>query len=170
MRVKIFLLILMMTIIPGLLLGQLKRDDKPVEIRKELINTNSNQSVGLNLFDPSKLTMSHSLSFSYMSIGDNGLSQSVYLNTLKYQIASPLDLTVQWGIRNFQHNSFNSNHPAFQSGLFLSGAELKYKPSDNFEMRLQYNSMPGYYNRGYHNNPLRFPNYRSMFDDKPNNQ
>ncbi len=170
MRTKTLILFLMLTIIPGILFSQFKRDDKPVEIRKELTNGSFNQSIGWNLFDPSRLSMSHSMSFSYMSIGDKGLSQSVYLNTLRYQLASPLDLTVQWGIQNFPHNSFGSDHPAFQNGFFLSGAELKYKPSDKFEMRLQFNSMPNYYNSMYRSDPFRFPRYRSNFDDSFENE
>lgn len=136
--------------------GQLKSQDKPAQIKHEIIRPNQNSLIGLSIFDPSKFSMSHSFSMSFFSIGGKGVSQGLYLNTLSYQIANPLLLRVQWGIQNYPYNSLAKNHPAFQSGFFLSGAELQYKPSDKLEMKLQFNSMPNYMYNGYwYENPYR---------------
>lgn len=162
---KKIVFIFLLLIIPSLILGQLKIQDKPVQIKRELTQPPGDQFLGLSIFDPSKFSMSHSVSMSYFSMGDDGFSRSVYLNTLKYQIASPLMLSVQWGVQNFPTNSFAKDHPAFQNGFFLSGAELKYQPSDKFEMRIQYNRMPGMYNRYRYYDPFRFYS-RSMWDDE----
>ncbi len=159
-------LVVIISIIPLTVLGQLKRQDKPVQIKQELSQPFKDQFIGLSIFDPSKFSMSHSISMSYFSLGGKGVSQSLYLNTMTYQIASPLLLKVQWGIQNFPYNALAKNHPAFQSGFFLSGAELKYKPNDKFEMKLQYNSMPSYmYNRYWYENPFR-PYRRSIWDEE----
>lgn len=148
---KAILIVLMISLVPCLGLAQLKTQDKPVQIKHEITQPIKDQLLGLSIIDPSKFSMSHSFSMSYFSMGGKGISQGLYLNTMTYQIASPLLLRVQWGIQNFPHNSLAKNHPAFQGGFFLSGAELQYKPSDKFEMRLQLNKMPGYmYNPYYY--------------------
>jgi len=165
MNKKIFLILLIAIILPSLLTAQLKRQDNPVEIKKELLQP-SNQYLGFSLIDPSRLTMSHSVSMSHFSMGGRGLSQTMYLNTLQYQIANPLMLKVQWGIQNYPYNSFSKDNPAFQNGFFLSGAELKYQPNDKFEMKLQYRSMPGMYNPYYYRDRFGLSRYRSSWQDE----
>jgi len=162
---KIFIFtVIIVLIIPYLVFGQLKSQDKPVRIKQEIVQPIQDKFLGLSIFDPSKFSMSHSISMSYFTLGGKGISQSLYLNTMSYQIASPLLLRVQWGIQNFPYNTLAKNNPVFESGLFLSGAELQYKPSDKLEMRLQFNRMPNYmYNRYWYDNPLR-PYRSSLWD------
>jgi hypothetical protein len=153
---------LLLAMFPILAWGQLKSQDVPTEIKDEITRPYSDQLFGLSIFDPSRFSMTHSLSMSYFSIGGKGISQSVYLNTMMYQIASPLLLKVQWGIQNFPYNSLAKNSPAFQNGFFFSGAQLTYKPSDKFEMRFEYNSLPNYMGNMYqYNNP--FQPYRNSW-------
>jgi len=161
---KIMIIAVIALLLPIALFAQLKRQDQPVSIREELIKP-VNSQMGLSILDPSRLSMSHSFSMGYFSIGGRGVAQSVYLNTLRYQLASPLMLTVQWGIQQFPYNSFSKDSPAFRSGFFLSGAELKYKPSKNLEMSLQYSSMPNYYNPYYYNR-MGFPRFHSFENDE----
>ncbi len=156
MKKNAIFIMLIIALVPCLVLGQLKRQDKPVQIKQEIVRPYQNPYFGLSIFDPSKFSMSHSFSMSFFSVGGKGVSQGLYLNTMSYQIANPLLLRVQWGIQNYPYNSLAKNHPAFQNGFFLSGAELQYKPSDKFEMRLQVNSMPNYMYNGYwYQNPYR---------------
>ena len=165
MKKNVILIMLIVTLAPYTVSGQLKSQDKPVQIKQEIVRPYQDQYVGLSIFDPSKFSMSHSFSMSFFSVGGKGVSQGLYLNTLSYQIANPLLLRVQWGIQNYPYNSLAKNHPAFQSGFFLSGAELQYKPSDKFEMKVQFNSMPNYMYNGYwYQNPYR--SYRSPFGDE----
>lgn len=163
---KIYATILLLFVIPLSVFGQLRDQDKPVPISQELIRPQDGGLFGLGILDPSRFNMSHSISMSYFSLGDAGVSQSLYLNTMTYQIASPLLLKLQWGIQSFPHNSFAKDHPAFKGGFFLSNAELKYKPSDKFEMKLQFNQSPYYMNNRYrYGNP--FSSYRSsLWDDE----
>ncbi len=162
---KIAIFILILAIMPSLLRAQLKRQDVPAQIKQEITRPYSDQFLGFGWLDPARFSMSHSVSMSYFSIGGRGVSQSVYLNTLMYQIASPLLLKVQWGIQNFPYNSLAKNHPAFQNGFFLSGAQLTYKPSDKFEMRLEYNSLPAYSTGMYRYNNLFRPRQDFWWDD-----
>lgn len=162
MMKKISILLMLIFIIFNVALGQLKDQNKPVNIKNEIIKPGLNYWSIFGLIDPSRISMSHSYSMSFFSMGGKGLSQSLYLNTLKYQIADPLSLKVQWGIRNYPYNSFAKDSPLFNSGLFFSGAELNYRPSDNLFLKLQYNAQPLYnYYYGY---PYRYrPNY--FWDD-----
>jgi hypothetical protein len=163
---KIYLSILLLAIIPFSVFGQLRTQDKPVAIQQELVRPQGNEFMGLGLLDPSRFTMSHSIAMSYFSVGDGSVSQSLYMNTMTYQIASPLMLKVQWGLQSFPHNTLAKNNPAFQGGLFISGAELKYKPSDKFEMKLQFNQSPyNMYNRYRYDSPFS-PFRNSMWDDE----
>lgn len=156
MKKYTIIIVLITALIPYSVIAQLKSQDKPVQIKHEITQPIKDQLLGLSIFDPSRFNMSHSFAMSYFSLGGRGISQSLYLNTMSYQIASPLLLRVQWGIQNFPYNSLAKDHPAFQSGFFLSGAELQYKPNDKFQMRLQLNNMPNYmYNPYYYGYPNR---------------
>ncbi len=157
---KVLIVIAILSFLPLTLSAQFKRQDKPVSIREELLKP-VNSQFGLSILDPSKLSISHSFSMSYMSIGGRGVAQNVYLNTLRYQIAPPLMLAVQWGIQQFPYNSFGGNSPVFKDGFFLSGAVLKYKPSDKFEMSLEYSRVPNYYSPYYYNR-MGFPRFQSI--------
>ncbi len=164
MKKQLFGLVILAMLIPCLVSAQLKSQDKPVQIKKELLQP-ADSYLGFTLLDPSRLTMRHSVSMSYFSMGGRGLSQALYLNTMCYQFSNPLSLSVQWGIQNFPYNSFSKDNPLFQNGFFLSGAELKYQPSDKFEMRLQYSNMPGVYNHYYYGDRFGFSRYRLFGDE-----
>ena len=155
---KLLMMIIVLSIVPTLAFGQLKKQNETVDIKSAIIEPLGNTLSGIGLIDPSKISMSHSFSMSYFSFGGNSLSQSMYLNTIRYQIADPLTLKLQWGIQNFPHNTFMANHPAFQGGPFISGAELDYRPTENIKVKFQYNRMPGYHNS------YRYP-YYSRFNN-----
>lgn len=165
MKKYLIFIMLIVALVPYPVLGQLKSQDKPVEISQEILRPSQNSFMGLSIFDPSKFSMTHSFSMSFFSVGGKGLSQGLYLNTMTYQIANPLMLRLQWGIQNYAYNSLAKNNPLFQNGLFLSGAELQYKPSDKLEMRIQFSSMPNYmYNSYWYDNSYR--PYRNWFWDQ----
>ncbi len=165
MKENIIFIMLIVFLVPCTVLGQLKSQAKPAQIKEEIVRPYQDQYSVFSIFNPSKFSMSHSFSMSFLSLGGKGISQGLYLNTLSYQIANPLLLRVQWGIQNYPYNSLAKNHPAFQSGFFLSGAELQYKPSDKLEMRLQFNNMPNYmYNNSWYQNPYR--SYWNSFGDE----
>ena len=161
-RLMVLFVLLMIPVVGS---AQLKRQDQPISIKEELLKP-ANDIFGLSILDPSKLSMSHSISMSYFSIGGRGIAQNLYLNTLRYQIAPPLMLTVQWGIRQFPYNSFAKDSPLFKSGFFLSGAELRYKPSKNLEMSFQFNSMPTYYSPYYYDRFGRYPFFHEMSENE----
>ncbi|KAA3619369.1 MAG: hypothetical protein DWQ05_01220 [Calditrichaeota bacterium] len=96
---------------------------------------------GLLGIDPNRLHMTQSYQMSYGTVGGNSLSQGIYLNTLRYDFNIPLKLQLQWGMA---HNPLQSSgvQSALQSGLFLSGASLEYKPTDKMKIELGISSYP----------------------------
>lgn len=147
-------LVFIILLLPALASAQLKKQSEPLDLKQELLRPLNENNIGLGLIDFSKLSMSHSVSMSYFSMGGQSLSQSMYLNTMNYQVSDPLSVQLQWGVRNFPHNTFGNNAPALQNGFFISGAEINYKPSDKFQMKLQYSSQPSRYYYNNYSNPL----------------
>ncbi len=99
--------------------------------------------IGILGLDPSRFHMSQSYTLAVMSMGGKSFSQGIYLNRMSYQFDSPLTLNLEWGIMNSPLASVGLNSP-YKNGFFLSGASLEYKPSDNFQIGIQYSSYPSY--------------------------
>lgn len=102
--------------------------------------------VGLIGLDPNRLHVSQSYTLSYMTLGGKAISQGVYLNSMQYNFSVPLSVNVEWGLMHSPMAAVGVNSP-FQNGLFISRAGLEYKPSDNFQIGIQYSTYPDYYYR-----------------------
>ncbi len=99
MRNKIFvLLMLMLVLLPVLAFGQLKEQLQPQSFSQLL--TRPQGLVGLIGLNPKRFSMQQSYSLSYTSLGGQNFSQGVYLNTMSYQVADPLQVSLQWGVMN----------------------------------------------------------------------
>ncbi len=151
--------------LPALAFGQFKEQTKPVSFSQLLTQGLSAPKglIGLLGLNPNRFTMQHSYSLSYLSAGDNGYSQGMYLNTMSYRFSDPLSFSLQWGVMN-QPLSGSGASPLYQSGFFFSGANLEYKPSDKFSVGLQINSLP----RSSYYAPYRLgsPYYNRFLDEQ----
>lgn len=97
-------------------------------------------TAGILGLDASRLHIYQSYQMSYFSLGGTGFTQGVYLNTLTYDFSIPLSIAVQWGIA---HRPFaTSPSPYVKDGLFLSRAQLRYQPSKNFLIQMDYIQNP----------------------------
>lgn len=166
MRNKNFvLLMLMLMLLPVLAFGQLKEQLQPQSFSQLL--TRPQGLVGLIGLNPKRFSMQQSYSLSYTSLGGQNFSQGVYLNTMSYQVADPLQVSLQWGVMN-QPLSGLGVPSLYQNGFFVSGASVEYKPSRNLSVGVEFNRSPnGYWYRGYpyyQNNSLLRP---SLLDDDP---
>ncbi len=97
------------------------------------------------LIDPNKLTMHHSFSLSYSSFGRHGLSTGVYTNSLLYRFSNDLDFQADVSFMHSPYNTFGQQFQRDFSGVFLSRAELNYRPSNNMLFSLQYRQLPPMY-------------------------
>jgi hypothetical protein len=148
MRYKISaVLALLIALLPVLAFGQLKEQLKPQSFSQLL--TQPQGLVGLIGLNPKRFSMQQSYSLSYTSLGGRDFSQGVYLNTMSYQVADPLQVSLQWGVMN-QPLSGLGVSSLYQNGFFVSGASVEYKPSRNLSVGVQFNRNPaGYWYRGY---------------------
>jgi len=100
-------------------------------------------------FNPDKFHMRHSLSFSYHSIGGEGISLGTYTNSMMYEFADNLNAQadVSMSYSPFASSSFMTQGMKNNlSSVYLSRAQVNYAPWENFSIHLQYHRSPyGYY-------------------------
>ncbi len=102
-------------------------------------------------FNPEKFHMRHSLSFSYATFGGQGVSLGMYTNSMMYEIANNLNARADISLSYSPYNSlgFGKNN---LSSIYLSRAEVNYRPWENVAVQLQYQSVPyGTYRSSYFN-------------------
>jgi len=101
-------------------------------------------------FDPGKLKMSQSYSLSYQTFGKNGLALGIYTNSLSYQLSDPLSLQMDVSVMHSPYSSLGGDFAKSLSGVYLTRAELNYKPSDNTLFQIQFRQIPSaFYYGGY---------------------
>lgn len=93
------------------------------------------------LLDPSRVTMSQSLSMSYATWGKSGIFSNLYSNRINYRISDKLDLDLNLAVR-FTPQQLN-DRSLFQQGrakesLFLPSFGLRYRPTGGVLIELQY--------------------------------
>jgi hypothetical protein len=160
-------LVLLLVCVPLVASAQLKSQENGLDMRKLLqFGVNPIGVFSNSFLDPDKFHMSQSYSFGVSSFGGSSMNQAMYLNTMSYQISNPLSVSLQWGYMMNQSMGggenkafgFNNGLP-FNNGFFISGAQLRYTPSENTELRIEFRQMP--YNP-YSYNP--YSNYGSPFN------
>jgi hypothetical protein len=94
-----------------------------------------------SLLDPSKFSMTHSYSISFLSMGNQAFNEGLYLNTMRYRISDPLSAQVQIG---YLHQPLGAwgNSENTNGVLFVRSATFKYQPSDGLVVRFDYAAMP----------------------------
>lgn len=113
-----------------------------------------------SLFNPNNFQMRHSYSASYTTSGRYSLVLQRYTNTMLYQFAPNLDARGDISLQNSPYSTFEHSVQNQFNKIFLSNAELNYRPWENTFIRLSYQQYPGsYYGYGY------YSPYRSMFSD-----
>ena len=96
------------------------------------------------LLDPTKLSLSNSVSFVYASgSGRSGMS-GLYQNRIDYRLADPLTLHVLLGYEYTSPLRRTFGEPD-EGGRFLPGFALSYRPSESLFVRFQYQTVPSIY-------------------------
>ncbi|MCX6640115.1 MAG: hypothetical protein NTW14_06490 [bacterium] len=112
----------------------------------------------LGLFDPSRLTFTHSFSSSYMSSGSQGVMQNLFMETIGYRFNAPVTLTLNLGYMNQPYSSYGPDG-LFQQSAFIGGAAVDWRPRDNMIFHFEVANYPssGYY--GYSPYGYYIPRY-----------
>jgi len=118
------------------------RDAGNRSIQTQLYDTGSAATNALqSLFGAENFRMAHSYEASFSSFGGEASSMGMYTNSMMWQFNS------DWAARV----DVSMAHPFTQTGgafgqqdtqVFLRNAEVAYKPSENFEVRMQVQQSP----------------------------
>lgn len=117
-----------------------KMNDEP-SVSQSLIRSDDSGLL-FGWFDPGKLKMSQSYSLSYQTFGQNGLALGVYTNSLSYQVSDPLSVQMDVSVMHSPYSTLGGNFSKSLSGIYLSRAEINYKPSDNTLFQVQFRQLP----------------------------
>ena len=96
-------------------------------------------------FDPSRFTMHNSYSLSYTTSGGKGFSLGTLTSSLAYQISNPLSVQFDVSLMHSPYNNLGGNFTKDISGVYLSRAELNYRPSKNTLFQIQFQQLPAMY-------------------------
>jgi hypothetical protein len=96
-------------------------------------------------FDPSRLTIHHSYALSYMTGGGTNLSLGTLTSSLAYQISNPLSLQFDISLIHSPYNNLGGNFTKNISGVYLTRAELNYRPSKSTLLQIQFRQLPAMY-------------------------
>jgi hypothetical protein len=109
---------------------------------RSLIHPATSINSFLGILNPENFTMHHALSFSYLSAGGTGLSLASYTNTMLYKIADPLNVRFDITLQGSPFGNYSGLQQNDLSKVFLSRAELNYRPLENMFIQLQYREIP----------------------------
>ena len=109
-----------------------------------------------SLFDPSRLKMNQSYTFGYYSSRGGSGTMGYYLNSIEYTFANPLKVRFDLGFLHNPSTLLSRNSSVSNSGVFVPGFSLDWRPADYFHFRLDYRQVPvtnygghGYFGPGY---------------------
>ena len=153
---RLFTITFFVTFFSSILFGQFKEDlNKKVDIRQGIISQQPSTSLFNSFFNPNNFNMSHSVSMSYTAFGSQGVALGVYTNSMSYQFNENLNVEVDASLVNSPYSSFGNQFNDQINGIYLSRAQINYKPSENTFLSIQYLNGPinyspySYYNRGF---------------------
>jgi hypothetical protein len=120
-------------------------------VSQSLVHPMTSINSFLGILNPDNFSMQHSLSMSYMSFGGTGISLASYTNSMFYKIADPLNIRFDLTLQGSPFGNYGSLQQSDLSKLFVSRAQLNYRPLENMFIRLEYNQLPAgrYYYDAY---------------------
>jgi hypothetical protein len=127
--------------------GQFKSQvEQQPSVSQSLVHPATSLNSFLGLLNPENFMMRHNFSLSYISYGGSGLSLASYTNSMFYRISDPLTLRFDLTLQGSPFGQYGFASQSDLSKLYLSRAELNYRPWENFFVKVQYSQLPfGYY-------------------------
>lgn len=118
-----------------------KTADRNQSIQTQLYDAGSAAANALQL-GADHFRMGHSYGASFSSFGGETASMGTYTNSMMWQFnsdwAARMDVSVSHPLTAGQSNAFGSQQPR----VYLRNAEVAYKPSDQFQVRMQIQQSP----------------------------
>ncbi|MGD0338672.1 MAG: hypothetical protein ABSB78_07760 [Bacteroidota bacterium] len=108
-------------------------------------------------FNPENFQMQHSITMSYMSMGNQTLGVNMYTNSMSYKFSDRLNVQADVSLMMSPYGSMPQGLKNQFSGLILNRAQINYTPWDDFHIQVQFNQNPYGYHSGF------YGGYRSRF-------
>ncbi|MBI1806686.1 MAG: hypothetical protein HYR76_06500 [Ignavibacteria bacterium] len=124
-------------------IGQFKSQAEQPSAAQSLVRPSPTISSFLGLLNMDNFTMRHNFSVGYISSGGDGLSLASYTNSMFYKISDPLNVRFDLTLQGSPFGQNVSPYHSALNGLFLSRAELNYRPWENFFIKVEYQRRPG---------------------------
>jgi len=104
----------------------------------------ASSSLFFGWFNPANFQMHHTFDLSYQTAGGQGFSMGTYTNSMMYQFSDRLNAQADVSMSYSPFNSFSTvgNKKNDLSSIYLSRAQLDYKPWDNVLVQVQYRQIP----------------------------
>jgi hypothetical protein len=144
---------LLIVLVCGVVDAQFKSGIRQEPSVSESLVRPNDSGLMFGLFDPSKLTMRNSYSLSYSSFGNQGVALGVFTNSLAYKFSDALSMQTDISVMHSPYNSLGDKYGKSLSGIYLSRAELNYKPSENTLFQIQFRQMPNSFLYGGYGSP-----------------
>jgi hypothetical protein len=140
------------------------QSDKPVDIKSGIVKDNTTSLFGF--INPENFKMHHAFDISFQTFGSGNLALTTYTNSMFYKINEQLNIQADVSLVNSPYNTFGKEFSSYINGLYLSRAQISYRPSENTSIIFEYRNLPnGYYPSYWYGYS---PFYRnSFFDNSP---
>ncbi len=142
-------------VIAGNAIAQFKSQaDQESRVSDGLMHQSAPQLL-LGWFNPDKFHMQHSVDLSFASMGDRSVSLGTYTNSMSYEFADNLVARTDLSMSYSPYNNLPTLNGKKNdlSSVYLSRAQLDYKPWENVHVQLQYRTLPygSYYGSSFYN-------------------
>jgi hypothetical protein len=140
---RAFAVLFLLCLVAAALPAQLKtQSQEESSASRSLIHPSTGLTSFLGLLNADNFMMRHSVSMSYMTYGGRGISVADYTNSMFYKISDPLNLRFDVTLQGSPFGQTGGLSQSDLSGVFLSRAELNYRPSRDFMLSLHYQRVP----------------------------
>ncbi len=154
---KIAGLLMLMLLLSSVSYAQFKDQlsDKS-SVENSLFRSNDDGGSLFGFINPANFSMRQSVSMNYMTMGGQSLSLAMYTNSMTYKISQPLTLSADVSLMSSPYSTLGNSFQKSINGIYLTRAELNYRPTKNFSVDVQFNRNPlySYYNPYYYYGPM----------------
>ncbi len=118
--------------------------DQGPQVSDGVSSATSSGSFLFGWFNPENFHMRQSLEFSYQTFGSQGMSLGTYTNSMTYDFSDRLNARADVSMSYSPSNTFSTfgGKKNDLSSIYLSRAEVNYKPWENVLVKLQYRQVP----------------------------
>ncbi len=119
-----------------------------------IVNTQSNSLFGF--INPDNLKMQNTYEMSYSTFSGQSLALGAFTNSLFYKLSNKFDVQLSTSIVMSPYSSIGSDFQKSINGVYITNAQLNYRPWKNVEVVLQYRQIPA---GSYYYSPFSYYGY-----------